>query len=114
MKKGIGIDIITISRFRKKKFSINKKFYENIFAENEIKYCLKHKDPYPHFAGRFAAKEAIIKATGTKTKLNQIIIENKTNGLEIIIENISKPNILVSISHEKNYAIAMCMVSSHI
>lgn len=114
MKKGIGIDIVKISRFREKKYLANKKFYENIFAENEIKYCLKYKDPYPHFAGRFAAKEAIIKATDTKMKMNQIIIKNKTNGLEIKIKNVLNPNILVSISHEKDYAIAMSIISEYI
>jgi len=108
--KGIGIDIVDINRFRKKIFESNQKFYEKIFTENEIEYCLKYKDPYPHFAGKFAAKEAILKAVNEKIKLNQIWIKNNSNGLEIIIKNIIDSKILISISHEKDYAIAMCTV----
>lgn len=111
MKKGIGVDIVKNSRFRQKKYLLNKKFYEKIFSQDEIKYCLKYKDPYPHFAGKFAAKEAIIKATGTKIKMNDIIINSKSDGIEIKIKNKLKSDILVSISHEKDYAIAMSMVS---
>ena len=110
MKKEIGIDIVKISRFRVRKYSSNEKFYEKIFSKIEITYCLKYKDPYPHFAGKFAAKEAIIKATGMKTEFNNIIINTKSNGLEVKINDKVKSNILVSIAHEKDYAIAMSMI----
>ena len=91
-----------------------KSFMKIFFQKNEINYCLKYKDPYPHFAGRFAAKEAVIKATNTKTKLNQITINQKKNGLEIKIKNILKPKIMVSISHEKEYSVAMSVDFSNI
>ena len=110
MKKGIGIDIVDVNRFRKKIFDSNKKFYEKIFTKNEIKYCLNYKDPYPHFAGKFAAKEAILKATNKKIKLNQIRIKNNSNGLEVFIKNIINPDMLISISHERDYAISICAV----
>lgn len=103
----VGIDIVKISRFRNKEYGSNQKFYQNIFSKNEINYCLKYKDPYPHFAGRFAAKEAVIKATDVKIRLNQIVINKKKNNLEIKIKNILKPNIVISISHEKEYSVAM-------
>lgn len=110
MKKGIGIDIVKTNRFRNKKYNENKIFYKNIFLDEEIDYCLKFKDPYPHFAGKFAAKEAILKATNMKIKLNQIKIKNKNEGLEVIIKNVKKSKILISISHEKDYAIAISTV----
>jgi len=110
----IGIDIVEIRRFRNKKYDSNQKFYQNIFSKNEIDYCLKFKDPYPHFAGRFAAKEAVIKTTNTNTKLYQIVINKKKNNLEIKIKNILKPNILISISHEKEYSVAMSINFSNI
>tara|TARA_B100000745_G_scaffold72000_1_gene43172 strand:- start:666 stop:899 length:234 start_codon:yes stop_codon:yes gene_type:complete len=59
---GIGIDIIEIKRFRAKNYKKNKNFYEKIFAKSEIDYCLKFKDPYPHFAGKFGIKESVIKS----------------------------------------------------
>jgi len=108
----IGIDLVEINRFRKKEYNENQKFYKEIFTDKEIKYCLKYKDPYTHFAGKFAAKEAIIKSTQKKIKLNQIEIKNKKNGLEVIIKKKLEPSILISISHEKDYAIAMSIKQS--
>ena len=108
----IGIDIVKVSRFRNKKYNLNQKFYETIFTIKEIKYCLKYKDPYTHFAGKFAAKEAIIKATQKKIKLNQIEIKNNKKGLEVIIKNNVESNIFISISHEKDYAVAMSVIES--
>ena len=63
-------------------------------------------------AGKFAAKEAIIKAMKKKIKLNEIEIKNKRNELEIIIKNKIEPSILISISHEKDYAIAMSVIET--
>ena len=59
---GVGIDIIDIERIRKKKIEKNKNFYNNMFFKSEIDYCLKFKDPYPHFAGKFGIKESVIKS----------------------------------------------------
>ena len=68
----IGIDIVKIDRFRKKNFSKNQSFYEKIFTKSEISYCKKFIDPYPHFAGKFALKEAVQKS------INENLIFNKT------------------------------------
>ena len=47
-----------------------------------------------------------------KIKLNEIEIKNKRNELEIIIKNKIEPGILISISHEKDYAIAMSVIET--
>ena len=66
MIKGIGIDLIEIDRFKKAIKRQGKKFLERVFTPAEIKYCLRHKRlSYQHFAARFAAKEAFLKAIGT-------------------------------------------------
>ena len=44
-KDGIGIDIIDVERFTKKKIEQNIKFYQRLFLESEIKYCLRFKSP---------------------------------------------------------------------
>ena len=62
---GIGIDIIEIGRIRDSHQSLGDRFIERILLPAEIDYCLKHKDPAPSLAARFAAKEAISKAFGT-------------------------------------------------
>ena len=63
---GVGIDIINITKFKKKSFQENERFYRKIFTDEEIDYCLKFKEPYQHFAGKFAIKEATIKAITRK------------------------------------------------
>ena len=64
----VGIDIINVNRFRNMPFEKKSSFYKKIFHENEINYCLKFKDPYTHFAGKFAIKESVIKINKYKRK----------------------------------------------
>ena len=49
-KFGIGIDIVANKRFKELPYSTNKKFYEKIFEQSEINYCLKFKNSEEHFA----------------------------------------------------------------
>ncbi len=62
---GTGIDIIEVTRIRDSHKKFGKRFLDRILLPDEIVYCLSHKDPAPHLAARFAAKEAISKAFGT-------------------------------------------------
>ena len=59
---GVGVDIVEVKRFKEKPYNKNKKFYEKIFLNSEIEYCLKFKSASEHFAGKFALKEAVKKA----------------------------------------------------
>ena len=79
-KDGIGIDIIDVERFRKKIFKQNITFYRRIFLESEIKYCLKFKSPYEHFAGKFALKESVIKSISDKISFLDIQTSNSRHG----------------------------------
>ena len=105
---GIGIDIVEIERFRKKNYKKNKNFYKKIFSKSEIDYCLKFKDTYPHFAGKFAIKESVIKSIPDKISFLDIKTSNSKHGpiVSIIGKLAKKYSFLVSISHEKEYAIA--------
>ena len=103
----IGIDIENISRFKKLDFKKNQGFYNKIFTENEIKYCLSKANPSEHFAVRFCAKEALIKAVDQKFDFKDI---------EVFIEN-SKPKIeakgfnsTLSLTHDKEKAVAVIIV----
>lgn len=60
MALGSGIDVISISRIRKA--SKSSRFLERVFTKGELDYAYSRKDPMRHLAGRFAAKEACIKA----------------------------------------------------
>ena len=61
---GIGTDLAQCERFRKFLDRENK-VLERIFSESERNYALRKRDPAPHLAARFAAKEAFLKALGT-------------------------------------------------
>ena len=58
-----GIDIVDIAHFRNVA-ARNAAFLADIFTEGEREYCLSQKNADLHFAGRFAAKEACLKALG--------------------------------------------------
>ena len=121
---GLGIDIIDIRRIKKN--INNKKFISRIFTTNEIKNN-KNKNKEMHYAKRYAAKEAFSKALGTgfRDQLNfkNIEIKNDKLGKPYISKNITlnklikkkfkinKYNIFLSISDEKNYALANVIIT---
>ena len=101
---GIGIDVIDINRFRDIPYKEKITFYEKIFNKKEIEYCLQFNDPYPHFAGKFAVKEAVIKSINKNESLLNIITNHINKKPTVIISEKNEYKFLVSISHEKNYA----------
>ncbi len=62
---GTGIDLIEVERIRESHARFGERFLKRILRPAEIAYCLQYRDPAPHLAARFAAKEAISKAFGT-------------------------------------------------
>lgn len=62
---GVGIDIVDIARFRQTLERRGRPFIDRIFLPSEQTYCTAKPLPWVHYAGRFAAKEAIAKAFGT-------------------------------------------------
>ena len=103
----IGIDIVDIDRFRKKEYGKNKIFYEKIFSKSEIKYCLSFKNKSEHFAGKFAIKEAVKKSIKEKISFTEIVTSHNNSKPKIILKKKLNYKFLVSISHEKDFAIAM-------
>jgi holo-[acyl-carrier protein] synthase len=62
---GLGIDATDIPRIAATIKRYGDRFIHRIFTENEVAYCQRRREPEIHFAGRFAAKEAAMKALGT-------------------------------------------------
>jgi len=62
---GTGIDIVEIRRIRAVLQRREERFVRRVFTDAEREYCVRHRDPAPYFAARFAAKEAAFKALGT-------------------------------------------------
>ena len=106
-KIGIGIDIIDINRFSEKPYSANKFFYEKIFHNSEINYCLNHKNSSQSFAGKFAIKESVIKSIDQKIDFLDILTDYINSKPIVSLPNNSSYNFLVSISHEKQHAVAV-------
>ena len=61
----LGLDATDIPRVRQSLERFGERFMKRIFTDQEIAYCVRHRDPAPNFAARFAAKEAAMKALGT-------------------------------------------------
>ncbi len=114
---GLGSDILSIQRIRKALQRYGDRFLARHLTEAEQQYCLKYQDPVPRIAGRFAGKEAIVKALGTGFRF-----EGQWLSIEIVNDALGKPTvllhpllsthlppslqILLSISHCKEYAMA--------
>jgi holo-[acyl-carrier protein] synthase len=62
---GLGLDATEIARIASAIERYGDRFLKRIFTDGEIGYCTERRVPAIHFAGRFAAKEAAMKALGT-------------------------------------------------
>jgi holo-[acyl-carrier protein] synthase len=62
---GIGLDATDIPRVAEVLERYGDRFLRRVFTDGEIAYCTRRRNPAPHLAGRFAAKEAAMKALGT-------------------------------------------------
>ncbi|WP_035571318.1 holo-ACP synthase [Halonatronum saccharophilum] len=118
--KGIGIDIIEIERIREG-MERHSRFKKRFFTEEEIDYCEKHKVPWSYYAGRFAAKEAVVKALGTgfrgfkwqdieivKDELGKPEVKLKNRAKDLALE-MGIDKIMISISHSRDYAAAQAV-----
>lgn len=103
----IGIDIVDISKFSSKASS---RFLEKLFAEDELNYGFKKQNSLQTFAGIFAAKEAILKANNLNLAhiLRKKIEIKHVDNRPIAFINNKEIRGSLSISHDGNYAIAIC------
>src|SRR6185312_16335686 len=119
---GIGTDIIECPRIGKMIEQHGELFLRRVYTEREIRYCQARKRALEHFAGRWAAKEAILKAIGTGwtrgicwTDLE--VRNDSSGGPKVRVRGGAKDaairrgigDILVSISHCRTYATAYAM-----
>ena len=121
MIHGSGIDIVSIVRIREISDSHGPRFAEKILSENEIA-ILPGNSPYQFLAGRFAAKEALFKALGGRlVRFSDIEVLNDADGKPYVgnipllkatigIEADTPLRIHLSISHERDYAVASAII----
>jgi holo-[acyl-carrier protein] synthase len=117
-KVSCGIDIVTISRIEAA--SRNPRFLKRVFTETELEYSLKKKAPHRHLAGRFAAKEACLKALTTGlsrgASWKDIEVVNSGDGSPVLNlrsaakKYLSGRKVFVSIAYTKDLAVASVVV----
>jgi len=88
---GTGIDIVDITRFERFVAEKNVTLFRRIFTAAEIDYCSARKRSAQHFALRFAAKEALLKAFGTGLRDGL-----SWQDMEVVNDRLGKPELKLS------------------
>ena len=112
----IGTDIVDVERIKASIDNYSARFVNKVFSPEEQEYCNSKSNPEIHYSGRFAAKEAIIKAIKSsgfdqEFSLKSIKIINHSDGSPYVkLDFKYKGNIKVSISHTQTHAIAVAIL----
>ncbi|MEE9465394.1 MAG: holo-ACP synthase [Candidatus Neomarinimicrobiota bacterium] len=115
----IGTDIVEVQRIRDLMDRWPNRFIPRIFTPVEIAYCSRQSVPAIHFAGRFAAKEAVKKAlyaAGTQEPVlfSSITVDRTAEGQPTVNWNGDTTAALqVSISHTDHQAVATALAVVH-
>lgn len=122
---GLGVDMEEISRIGEAIKRHGQTFLERIFTPAEIAYCQRHRDPVERYAGRFAAKEATMKALGTGwgkgVRWRDIEVTRMPGGRPTIVlhgvarehaESMGARHFSLSITHTGNFALAEVILES--
>jgi len=120
---GIGVDVIEIQRLRDVLARQGDRFIRRVFTPTEQEYCQSQRDSIPHYAARFAAKEAAFKALGTGwakgVRWLDVEVRRKAGGApELMLSGEAKrlsealggSKLHVSLSHAVHSAIAMVVI----
>lgn len=103
---GIGIDLAEKKRFRQ--LVKKQHLLDSLFSKHEQTYCFAHRDPIPHLAGTFAAKEAVVKTGAGPFRI--VEIRREEGGKPYVrIGGRRSRSILVSISHAGALACAIAI-----
>ena len=123
---GLGIDIVEVRRISRA-LQASETLAKRVFTDSELEYCGKRKDYFQHFAGRFAAKEAALKALGTGWQEGI-----RWKDVEIVPDDLGKPELifyrrakeifeesgaqraLVTITHASEYAVAAVVIEGEL
>ena len=107
---GVGIDLVTVSRFNKFVQDKNHPFLVKVFSSVELEYCFSYENPDVHLAGHFALKEAVSKALGTsKYPFVEVEVRHGKEGEPEVWHKGIKLSVKVSISHTEEYACAIAV-----
>ncbi len=111
-----GIDIVSISRIEKS--SGEPLFLKRVFTEGEIEYSFGKRFPHRSLAGRFAAKEAVFKALGTKGvgwRDIEVVVSKREGRPKIVLHSealklLGPRKVSISISYSGDQAVAFAVI----
>lgn len=120
-----GIDIVEINRIKQALENQGERFKNRVFTEMEIDYCEnKKKNSAESYAAAFCAKEAVSKALGTGIsegiEMKDIEVRHDENGRPYVMlynnarrvfEETGASEIVISLTHSREYAAANCIIS---
>ena len=121
---GTGIDLVENERVKQTLIRWDRSFKERIFLPRERSYCDSKAEPWRHYAGRFAVKEAVTKAFGTgigehigwqdievtrNERTGAPSVELSEKGWKLARER-GVRRILISLSHTHHYAVAHALL----
>ncbi len=123
---GLGTDIVEIVRIGQMIERHGELFLQRVYTEEEIRYCQRRKECYQHFAGRWAAKEAVMKTLGTgwvrgvgwqnievlTKKSGQPTIHIRGSAVDLA-RKMGIHEVLITISHCRAYATATAVALGH-
>lgn len=110
---GLGTDIVKIRRFRE--LEKDAPFFSRVFTKDELTYCQSYPNPAPHLAATYAGKEAVVKAMNSQKQISVSGIEvlrNEDGSPYVQIEGQTEIEVLVSLAHSEQYAVAVALVIS--
>ena len=110
MNNGAGIDLVEVARFKSLCSKSKQYLLQKFFTEQELAYCFSFKDPAPHLAGLFAAKEAASKALGVhEFPFIELEVRHTAEGAPEIWHEGNVLAIRISITHTKAMAAAVAV-----
>ena len=121
---GVGIDAVEVERLRRLLEHLPRA-YERLYSEQERTYVERYSDPYPRYAARFAAKEAVSKAFGTGIGAalgwQDIEVCRRDSGEPYVVLHDKGQTLLasrgarvvhLSLSHTEKHAVAVAILES--
>jgi holo-[acyl-carrier protein] synthase len=117
--KGLGSDIVELARIREVMAEKGQRFLDKVLTKGEKEYCKQYSDAAPHVAGRFAAKEAVVKALGCGFGAEvafldiEILKDEKGKPTVFLSEKVKahfdEPIMHISITHSREHAFAVAI-----
>ena len=120
---GLGVDVVEIRRIREALKHRGERFVRRVYTEGEQAFCEARRDPAPHYAVRFAAKEALFKALGTGwakgLRWQDVEVLRQEQGAPILVlrqaaekhsQELGTRSIHLSLSHSADSALAVVIL----